>query len=536
MIRFGVRGKLTLSVGVLVLGYLLFLSMVQWTTRTTQQHLDLMADSIYPAAIDISHAQAGFRKLGKDYESAAMLQDKAALDALDTDRGAVLAMLASAAAHTAFDPALHQQVEVVAGAFSKQEEQTKDAYTKMIEGGTALSADTQASILATTQGNQTVDALFTALSSSVGDKAFHAQLRTVAASNLQQRYLALGLFLVALGIAVTTLILMERQFSKPLLGLAKRLAAGADKLAASAAKVSSGGGSIADGAALQAASLEETSSSSEEINSMAKRSAANCASTASLVQKSQERITNANAALLALVNAMNEIQTSSGKVGRVIKAIDEIAFKTNILALNAAVEAARAGDSGAGFAVVAEEVRSLAAQCSSAAHDSATIVEESLRKSVDGKVRLDLVSSAIQLVTDDSLKIRDLVDQINSASTQQTSGIAQITNALSSMEQVTQATAATAQESASAAQDVHTQSHLLQDIVAALGTIVSGSSTVGGRPRRDLASGSKKDRVPWPRNPDGTLVYPKGPPPEYFAALKLKTAPANQKATTVAQR
>jgi methyl-accepting chemotaxis protein/methyl-accepting chemotaxis protein-1 (serine sensor receptor) len=424
----------------------------------------------------------------------------------------------------------------VASAFSKQEEQAKSAYAKMIDGGTALSGDTQAAILATTQGNQALDALFTSVSSSVGDKAFHTQLRTVAASNREQRYMAISLFLVALGIAVTTLVFMERQFSRPLLELARRLAAGADKLAASAAQVSSGGSSIADGAAQQAASLEETSSSSEEVNSMAKRSSADCSTTASLVQLSQTRIVSANAALQALINAMNEIQISSGKVGKVIKAIDEIAFKTNILALNAAVEAARAGDSGAGFAVVAEEVRSLAAQCSSAAHDSATIVEESLRKSEDGKVRLDVVSSAIQLVTDDSLKIRDLVEQIDSASTQQTSGIAQIANALSSMEQVTQATAATAQESASAAQDVHTQSHLLQDIVAALGTMVTGSDLVGGRPRRSLGSSSRKDRVPWPRNPDGTLVYPNGPPPEYFAGLKRQAAPAKPKTTAMAGR
>jgi methyl-accepting chemotaxis protein len=535
MIRFGVRGKVAMSVGVLALGYLLFLCMVQWTSQVTQRHLDLAADSIYPAALDISHAQAGFRKLGKDYESAAMLQDKAALDALDKDRGAVADLLASAAAHTAFDPELHRQVEALAGAFSKQEDQAKATYARMIEGGAALSADTQGAILATTQGNQAVDALFSSLSDSIGDKAFHIQLRTIAATNLQQRYLALGLFVIALAVAIATLILMERQFSKPLLVLATRLADGADKLAASAAQVSSGGSSIADGAAQQAASLEETSSSSEEINSMARRSSDDCSMTANLVQVSQTRITNANVALQALVNAMNEIQTSSGKVGKVIKAIEEIAFKTNILALNAAVEAARAGDSGAGFAVVAEEVRNLAAQCSSAARDSATIVEESLRRSEDGKVRLNVVSSAIELVTEDSLKIRDLVEQINSASTQQTSGIAQIANALSSMERVTQSTAATAQESASAAQDVHSQSHLLQDIVAALGTMVTGSHMVGGRARRSLESGSREDRVPWPRNPDGTLVYPNGPPPEYFA-LKLKPAPASRKATLEARR
>jgi methyl-accepting chemotaxis protein/methyl-accepting chemotaxis protein-1 (serine sensor receptor) len=507
MIRFGVRGKLTVSVGLLALGYLLFLGMVQWTAQATQKHLDLAATSVYPAAIEISHAQAGFRKLGKDYESAAMLQDKAALDGLEHDRQVVLELLSTAARQTAFDPGLSQQVAAVANAFSKQEEQAKAVYGKMID-----------------------DALFTALGSLVGDKAFHAQIEDVTASNLRQRLMALALFLVALSVAIVTLVLMERQFSKPLLELAKRLAEGADKLAASAAQVSSGGGSIAEGASLQAASLEETSSSSEEINSMAKRSAADCCTTASLVQMTQEKIENANVALQALVDAMNEIQTSSAKVGKVIKAIDQIAFKTNILALNAAVEAARAGDSGAGFAVVAEEVRSLAVQCSAAAHDSTTIVEESLRKSEEGKARLDLVTSSIQIVTDDSLKIRNLVDQINSASTQQTTGFAQIAHALSSMERVTQSSAETAQESASAAQDVHTQSHLLQDIVAALGTIVSGSNALSRRPRRSLET-SQKDRVPWPRHPDGTLIHPTPDELARQTTGRLATPPAHRPAT-----
>jgi methyl-accepting chemotaxis protein/methyl-accepting chemotaxis protein-1 (serine sensor receptor) len=511
MNRFGVRGKLTLSVGVLALGYLLFLGMVQWTAKVTQQHLDLVANSVYPAALGISHAQAGFRKMGKDYESAAMLQDKAALDALDQDRRTVLGFLGTAAEDTSFDPQLRQQVQLVASAFSKQEEKAKGVYGKMIDGGASLSAETQGSIAAINEGNQHVDFLFTALGNSVGEKAFHAQLDDVVASNLHQRLMALAFFLIASFIAIATLILMERQVSSPLRLIATRLAERAQLLASSAAQVSSAGLSVSEGAALQAASLEETSVSSDQISSMAKRSAADCFTTAGLVEASHTRIESANVALEGLVAAMNAIQTSSAKVAKVIKVIDEIAFKTNILALNAAVEAARAGESGAGFAVVAEEVRSLAAQCSTAAQDSASIVEESLRNSEGGKSKLSVVASSISVITEDSLKIKRLIDQINTASNEQTGGIAEISRALASMERVTHSSAGTAEESASSAEDLNAQSHQLQDIVGALGAIVGGARK-GGRARRRLRSGSAEDRVPWPRNPDGTLVYPNGPP------------------------
>jgi methyl-accepting chemotaxis protein/methyl-accepting chemotaxis protein-1 (serine sensor receptor) len=508
MIRFGVRGKLMVSVGILALGYLLFLVMVQWTGQTTQQHLDLVAGSVYPAAIEISHAQAGFRKLGKDSEAAAMLQDKAALNLLERDRQAVLDELAKAALEMAFDPSMRNEVDAAAQAFSKQEEIATAAYGKMIDSAGAISAETQASIISINRGNQEVDARFDRLSKTVGDKAFHAQLDSVTAWNTRQRVMALAMFICALVVAVTTLVLMERQVSKPLRDVAECLAEGARHLSSSAAQVSSAGLSIAQGASLQAASLEETSASSEEISSMAKSSAADCRTTAGLVEVSHTKFGNANRELKDLVLAMNAIQVSSAKVSKVIKAIDQIAFKTNILALNAAVEAARAGEAGAGFAVVAEEVRSLAAQCSTAARDSAEIVEESLRNSEEGKARLDLVTASIEAVTVDSLRIKELVDQINTASTQQTGGIAQISRAISAMERVTQTSVATSEESASAAEDLTGQSHLLQDAVASLGSIVGGAKIQ--RKRRKLRNGAQKDRVVWPRNPDGTLISAAG--------------------------
>src|SRR3989441_12640402 len=117
-----------------------------------------------------------------------------------------------------------------------------------------------------------------------------------------------------------------------------------------------------------------------------------------------------------MVASMHSIQESSQKVAKIIKTIDEIAFQTNILALNAAVEAARAGEAGMGFAVVADEVRNLAQRCSQAAGDTTVLIEESMARATSGASDLDLVSKAVDEITDNFGKIKGLVEEVNLSS------------------------------------------------------------------------------------------------------------------------
>ncbi|MCC6391421.1 MAG: methyl-accepting chemotaxis protein, partial [Bryobacterales bacterium] len=189
------------------------------------------------------------------------------------------------------------------------------------------------------------------------------------------------------------------------------------------------------------------------------------------------------------VVAMGEINTQSDKISKIIKVIDEIAFQTNILALNAAVEAARAGEAGMGFAVVADEVRNLAQRCAQAAKDTASLIEESIAKSNDGKVKVDQVASMIRAITEESAKVKTLVDEVNLGSQEQTRGIEQIGKAIIQMEQVTQKTAANAEESASAAEELNAQSETLKDVVERLAAMVGGAAGGGARKLHRRASG-----------------------------------------------
>ncbi len=288
------------------------------------------------------------------------------------------------------------------------------------------------------------------------------------------RTIAIGLLLLCV-VMGSVVIVIVRNISKDIRQSVGRLTDGAEQVASAASQVASASQSLAQGSSEQAASLEETSSSSEEINSMTHKNAENSKVAAEFTAQVDQRVAHANQNLGAMVTSMTEINTSSEKVSKIIKVIDEIAFQTNVLALNAAVEAARAGEAGMGFAVVADEVRNLAQRCAQAAKDTASLIEESMAKSKDGMSKLDLVAGAIQSITESSAKVKTLVDEVHLGSEEQARGIEQIAKAISQMEQVTQKTAANAEESASASEELSGQAESMQSVVTHLQALVGGN-------------------------------------------------------------
>ena len=221
---------------------------------------------------------------------------------------------------------------------------------------------------------------------------------------------------------------------------------------------------------------------------MARRNMENSQTTASMVSESTTQFEHTNRELLEMVAAMDGISASSEQISKIIKVIDQIAFQTNILALNAAVEAARAGEAGAGFAVVADEVRNLAQRSAQAARDTAGLIEDSIAKSQAGKLKVDLVATAIRAITADSGKMKVLVDEINLGSQEQSKGVGQVSTSIHQMEQVTQSNAAAAEETAAAAQQLTAQSHSVKEVVDHLTAMVGSSEASSERsvvPRRE---------------------------------------------------
>ena len=250
-----------------------------------------------------------------------------------------------------------------------------------------------------------------------------------------------------------------------------------ERITSASEQVASSSRQLAEGSSEQASSIEETSATLEEMASMTKQNANNADQADNLMKETNQVVQDANSSMDDLTNSMEDISAASTETSKIIKTIDEIAFQTNLLALNAAVEAARAGEAGAGFAVVAEEVRNLAIRSADAAKNTAGLIEGTVKKIDKGKEIVTRANEAFEKVTQSSFKVAELVSEIAAASNEQAQGIDQVNKAVSEMDLVVQRNAAGSQETSSASEEMLSQAGQMKARILALVEIVGGKRT-----------------------------------------------------------
>ena len=204
--------------------------------------------------------------------------------------------------------------------------------------------------------------------------------------------------------------------------------------------------SISTAANSQAASLEETAASLEEITSNITNNTQTTTKMASYGEKVKESIKIGQDLANKTVNSMEDINKQALAINEAIGVIDNIAFQTNILSLNAAVEAATAGEAGKGFAVVAQEVRNLATRSAEAANEIKRIVQLATSKTKEGS---EIANSMIEGYTslNENISITlDLIQNVTTASKEQSVGMVQINDAVNNLDQITQRNAQSASE------------------------------------------------------------------------------------------
>jgi methyl-accepting chemotaxis protein len=283
--------------------------------------------------------------------------------------------------------------------------------------------------------------------------------------------IATGSALVIL-LSVTIAFIIIRKTNGVLSTVITAIDEGSSQVASAAAEVSSASNTLAAGASQQAASIEETSSSLEEMSSMTAHNADNARKAKSVADEMRDAADSSATSMKEMQKAMDAIKESSAGISQIIKTIEDIAFQTNILALNAAVEAARAGEAGAGFAVVAEEVRNLAQRSAQSAKETSGKIEGAVNNSERGVAISAKVADSLGTIVEKTHAMNSLVSEIANASEEQDKGISQLTTAVQQMDKVTQSNAANAEETASASEELNAHASVLKETVVDLMSLV----------------------------------------------------------------
>ncbi|MBO0987357.1 HAMP domain-containing protein [Delftia sp. SD018] len=242
-----------------------------------------------------------------------------------------------------------------------------------------------------------------------------------------------------------------------------------------------------------ASNVQETVASLSQLTATVQQTASSSQLANQLAASASTTATRGGDVVAQAVVSMQEITTSSRKIGDIIGLIDSIAFQTNILALNAAVEAARAGEQGRGFAVVAAEVRSLAQRSAQAASEIKALIQTSVQAVDVGVRQVEDAGKTMKEIVDSVQRVGDIIGEITAASSEQSGGIGQVNQAVGDIDRMTQQNAALVEESAAAAESLREQAARLAQVVgqfriAGAAVASMGSHASYGRPSQGQPS------------------------------------------------
>lgn len=239
----------------------------------------------------------------------------------------------------------------------------------------------------------------------------------------------------------------------------------ADQVDTSADQVSSEAQTLSQGTLEQTVSISGLVSNITTISSQVQVSAVRCGDASELVDKATGFAESADEKMKQLTETTANIDKSSAQIGGILKTIEDIAFQTNILSLNASIEAARAGDAGKGFSVVAEEVRNLAERSAEAAQGTGILIDRSLQDIKTGTASTGDAVSAMLVISDCIQSIKKLMDEIASASIQQSEMITSIEAGIKEISETVQTNSSAADKSAEVSRTLSDQAKTLNGLL-----------------------------------------------------------------------
>ena len=321
----------------------------------------------------------------------------------------------------------------------------------------------QASALISSRSQQSYDTQMKLLEVAVAalEQQSSAQLAAVRSWSV-----ALAIGLLALGLAMT--LAWSRTIGRQLGRLSGSLARAAEHLHTLAQQSAASSRAVSAGASSQQDSVSEIGRTLGEMAGRIQTHAEHASEAHNISSETREAAEAGAQEVAAMQEAMRGLGSAATEIGQILKTINEIAFQTNILALNAAVEAARAGEAGAGFAVVAEEVRNLAHRSAQAAAETETKIAHSQQSTKEGGRAAERIATRFAEITTKARGVDAMIGKIADDSRLQTESVGALQQATESVSAITAQNSAQAQQSNSAAVEVMSEVNRLRETLSEL--------------------------------------------------------------------
>lgn len=239
----------------------------------------------------------------------------------------------------------------------------------------------------------------------------------------------------------------------------------AEQVSGGAQQISNGAQMLSQGASEQSGSIEELAANINEISDNVKNNADDTVAASHLADRVERDILENSDQMDEVTRSIEEIKQNSLNITSIVKEIEDIAFQTNLLSLNAAVEAARAGDAGRGFSVVASEIRKLAAKATEASKLTAELIQKSTQSVEEGSLLIDSTEESMKHIVEGAREVAAKIESISQANVQQANFIIQIRQSIEQISDIVQGNSATSEESAAASEELAAQAQILKELV-----------------------------------------------------------------------